>query len=158
MTPGATPEALWPYALELYGRPGAQPLLLELQDAHGQCVPFLLWSLWTATSGRPIDAAQAAACAELARAWQDAAIAPLRQLRRDLKASAKTEQVQARIRSGVKALELEAERMLLQMLEETSPAPAAPSSGGLQALRLAARAWGAKAPAALLDQLASLAA
>jgi len=158
VTPGATSEALWPYALELYGRPGAQPLLLELQDAHGQCVPLLLWSLWTAASGRPIDAAQAAACAELARAWQDAAVAPLRQLRRDLKPGAKTQQLQARIRNGVKALELEAERMLLQMLEEASLAPAAASGDRLTALRLAARAWGGKAPAALLDKLAALAA
>jgi uncharacterized protein (TIGR02444 family) len=158
VTPAATAEALWPYALEVYGRPGAQPLLLELQDAHRQCVPLLLWSLWIAASGRPIDVAQAAACAELARAWQDAAVAPLRKLRRDLKVGAKPSTVQARIRSGVKALELEAERMLLQMLEEASPAPAAACSDHLEALRLAARVWGGGAPAALLEQLAALAA
>jgi uncharacterized protein (TIGR02444 family) len=156
--PGPTAEALWPFSLELYGRPGVEPLLLELQDAHGQCVPFLLWSLWIAATGRPIDPAQAASCADLARAWQDAAVAPLRRLRRTLKASAKAETIQARIRIGVKALELEAERMLLQMLEEASPASAAVPSDSLHALRVAARAWGAKAPGALLEKLATLAA
>jgi uncharacterized protein (TIGR02444 family) len=151
-------EPLWPYALELYSRPGAEPLLLELQDAHGQCVPLLLWSLWIAASGRRIDAGEAAAGAELARAWEDAAVTPLRHLRRDLKSSAKTQGVKARVRSGVKALELEAERMLLQMLEEASPAHTAASGDRLEGLHLAVRAWGVQAPAALLQRLAALAA
>ena len=155
MTPGATPEALWPYALELYGRPGAQPLLLELQDAHGQCVPFLLWSLWMAAGGRPIGSA-AAACAELGRAWQDAAVTPLRRLRRGLKAKASKAKLQARIRTGIQALELEAERMLLQMLEESSPAPAGGPTAPAAALATAVRAWGGEAPPTLLQQLAAL--
>ena len=154
--PGA--EALWPYSLDLYARPGVAPLLLELQDAHGQCVPFLLWSLWLTASGRRVDAGEAAACAELARAWQDAAVAPLRQLRRELKTSATAERVRARIRGGVKALELEAERMLLQMLEESSPAPGGAPASAVETLTQSARAWGGKAPAALLRELAELAA
>jgi uncharacterized protein (TIGR02444 family) len=151
-------EALWPYALEVYARPGVEPLLLRLQDEHSQCIPLLLWSLWMATGGRPIDAAKAAACAELARAWQDAAVAPLRRLRRGLKVKAKTQQLQARIRQGVKALELEAERMLLQMLEESSPAPAGAAVSAVEALTQSARAWGGNAPAGLLRELAELAA
>lgn len=150
--------ALWPYALEVYGRPGVEPLALQLQDAHGQCVPLLLWSLWMAASGRRMDAAKAAACAELARAWQDAAVAPLRRMRRGLKPKAATEQLQARIRGGVKALELEAERMLLQMLEEASPAPSDAGTDPLEALSQAASAWGGDAPAGLLRELAALAA
>ena len=156
MTASRSREALWPYALEVYGRPGVEALLLRLQDDHGQCVPFLLWSLWTATSGRPIDAAQAAACAELARAWQDAAVAPLRRMRRGLKANASKERLQARIRTGVQALELEAERMLLQMLEESSPTPAGAPIMAADALGRAVRAWGGEAPPALLQQLAAL--
>ena len=161
MTPARTTEALWPYALEVYGRPGVEPLLLRLQDDHDQCVPFLLWSLWMAAGGRPIDRATAAACAELARAWQDAAVVPLRRLRRGLKAKASQERLQARIRTGVQALELEAERMLLQMLEESSPAPASSSPGAAPnppaaALARAIGAGGAEAPSALLRQLAAL--
>jgi uncharacterized protein (TIGR02444 family) len=158
VTAGLAAESLWPYALEVYGRPGVEALLLQLQDEHGQCVPLLLWSLWMAGGGRPIDAAQAAACAELARAWQEAAVAPLRRLRRGLKAKASTEQLQARIRHGVKALELEAERMLLQMLEESSAASGGAPVAALEALTQAARAWGGPAPAALLRRLAELAA
>ena len=158
MTSGLSVEALWPYALEVYARPGVEPLLLRLQDEHGQCVPLLLWSLWMAAGGRPIDAAKAAACAELARAWQDAAVAPLRRLRRGLKVKANTQQLQTRIRHGVKALELEAERMLLQMLEESSPAPGGAPVGAVEALSQSARAWGGKAPVILLRELAELAA
>ena len=155
-----TREALWPYALEVYGRPGAELLLLTLQDTHGQCVPFLLWSLWLAASGRPASAVTLSAGAELARAWQDAAVAPLRTLRRDLKrrGGAKTAQARSRIRDGVRALELEAERMLLQMLEKASPTPGAAAVEPLEALRLGASAWGGDAPASLLEQLARLAA
>jgi uncharacterized protein (TIGR02444 family) len=155
-----TGQALWPYALDVYGRPGVEPLMLELQDTYGQCVPLLLWSLWMAASGRAFETRTAAACAELARAWQDAAVAPLRRLRRDLKSTPKAnaQRVSERIRTGVKALELEAERMLLQMLDEASPAPSGASADAVAALRLAARAWGGHAPAALLDQLARLAA
>jgi uncharacterized protein (TIGR02444 family) len=156
VTSGRTTEALWPYALEVYGRPGVEALLLRLQDDHDQCVPLLLWSLWMAASGRPVEPAAAAACAELARAWQDAAVAPLRRLRRGLKAKASQERLQARIRTGVQALELEAERMLLQMLEESSPAPAAEATLPAAALTQAVRAWGGAAPGALLQQLAAL--
>jgi uncharacterized protein (TIGR02444 family) len=156
VTSGRTTEALWPYALEVYGRPGVEALLLRLQDDHGQCVPFLLWSLWMAASGRPIEGAATAVCAELARAWQDAAVAPLRRMRRGLKASANQERLQARIRTGVQTLELEAERMLLQMLEESSPASAGAATAPADALARAVRAWGGRAPQALLQQLAAL--
>jgi uncharacterized protein (TIGR02444 family) len=158
VTPRAATEALWPYALEVYGRPGAQALLLRLQDEQGQCIPLLLWGLWMAAGGRPIDTTTATACAELARAWQDAAVAPLRRLRRGLKAKAAEERLQARIRTGVQALELEAERMLLQMLEETSAAaPTGEVGEPAAALAMAVRAWGGAAPPAqLLHELEAL--
>jgi uncharacterized protein (TIGR02444 family) len=157
-----TREALWPYALEVYGRPGVEPLMLELQDAHGNCAPYLLWALWMDAAGRPVDAAVLAAGAALARAWGEAAIRPLRELRRELKRPAQAPVMAARerLRGGVQALELDAERMLLQMLEDASPprgdseARAAPDA----ALQRAAAAWGAPPPAALLDRLAALAA
>jgi uncharacterized protein (TIGR02444 family) len=153
-----TREALWPWALDVYGRPGVEALLLELQDSHAQCVPYLLWALWMAMSGRAADDAALAAGAALARAWQDAAIAPLRRMRRDLKAASKSGPAAAReqLRHGIKRLELDAERMLLQMLEEASPATADTAEPPLQALDRAARVWSARVPASLLARLAAL--
>jgi uncharacterized protein (TIGR02444 family) len=154
-----TREALWHFALDVYGRPGLEPLLLELQDVHGQCVPFLLWSLWMAASGRAISPAKAAACAELARAWQDTAVEPLRTLRRDLKVNRKAGVRRAgeQLRIRVKTLELDAERMLLQMLEKASPAPGDVAIESLCALQLAVVAWGASAPSAMLEEVVRLA-
>ena len=154
-----TAEALWPYALEVYGRPGVEPLLLELQDTHGQCAPYLLWSLWMAASGRAADDAALRSGAELARAWQDAAIAPLRRLRRDLKTgpTAGPRPPRERLRDGVKKLELDAERMLLQMLEEASPPPGDDATPPLELLRRAARTWGGDPPADGIARLADLA-
>jgi uncharacterized protein (TIGR02444 family) len=151
--------ALWPFALELYGRPGAEALLLALQDDHGQCVPYLLWAVWLAASGRPAELPTLARGAALARAWQAAAIAPLRGLRRDLKPAAGpgSPAARARLRQGVKALELDAERMLLQMLDELSPAPGERPGRPRDGLALAAAAWGVDPPLELLDRLAALA-
>ncbi len=150
-------EALWPYALEVYGRPGVEALMLELQEAHGQCVPYLIWALWLATNGRGADAGALEAAAALARAWQEAAIRPLRDLRRGLAAGARAPAARDRLRGGVKALELEAERMLLQMLEDASPPESADAPALRAGLGEAAAAWGGAPPAALLDQLARLA-
>jgi uncharacterized protein (TIGR02444 family) len=151
-----TGEALWPYALEIYGRPAAEPLLLELQDAHGQCVPYLLWALWLAASGRSGDLATMGAGAALAQAWQEVAIQPLRERRRGLKARSSGAALK-RLNDGVKKLELEAERMLLQMLEDASPGPAGDSRPLAAALTEAATIWGDDPPAPMLAELAAIA-
>jgi uncharacterized protein (TIGR02444 family) len=159
-----TTEALWPYALEVYGRPGVEPLMLRLQDAHGQCAAFLLWRLWLAASGRAPDAATLEAGAAMARAWQDAAVAPLRKLRRDLKPPSGPggESARRRLREGVQALEIDAERMLLQMLEDASPVAEDDGGGAAEslaeALASAVAAWGGDPPAEALAELARLAA
>lgn len=157
MTAGTSiPESLWPYALAIWGRPGVEPLMLELQDAHGQCPPYLLWSLWLAASGRAAGDDALSAGAALARAWCEVAVEPLRALRRSLKAGPAPTHRQ-RLRAGVQSLELEAERLLLQILEEASPT-AAGAASPRAVLRAAVAAWGDDAPAALLDRLAELAA
>ena len=150
--------ALWPYALELYARPGVEPLLLELQDAHGQCAPMLIWSLWMAARGRSLGSDLIGQAGELARAWEGVAVAPLRRIRRELKANPAAPHGRAseRVRQGVKRLELESERMLLQMLEEIGDgAPA--RANARAALHGAVQVFGG-APAGLIDRLAELAA
>jgi uncharacterized protein (TIGR02444 family) len=150
--------SLWAYALEVYGRPGAEACFLQAQDAHGQSVPFLIWALWMAAEGRPTDAATLEAGAALAKSWEAAAVAPLRRLRRDLKrAPAGPERRRARLRDGVRALELQAERMLLEMLEDASPAAVAAPAEPAIALAAACAAFGGEPPAELLQRLAALA-
>ena len=148
-------EALWPFALEVYNRPGAEAIFLELQDAHGQCVPFLIWSLWLAAEGRAADDDSLGDAAALARAWQDAAVEPLRDLRHELKRPAASRLARSRkqLRARVQTLELEAERMLLQMLQAQSPAPGGSPGDPLASLARAVRAWGGAPPARLLARL-----
>jgi uncharacterized protein (TIGR02444 family) len=155
----APDESLWPFALALYARPGVEAALLELQDEDGQSIPFLIWALWLATRGRRADAAALAGGARLARAWQDAAVAPLRELRRSLKrpSPAQLAHLREALRERVKAVELEAERMLLEMLEEASPGPSGPPLDSALALADAGAAWSDGAPVPRLAALAALA-
>ena len=150
------PASLWAYALDVYGRPGVEARFLALQDAHRQNVCFLIWSLWMAAEGRAADPATLAAGAALARSWDAAAVAPLRAIRRDLKIStAGAARGRQRLRGSVGQLELQAERMLLEMLEDASPPPGGNAPSPAEALAAAAAAWGEPPPADLLRELAA---
>ena len=153
-----TAEALWPFALEFYARPGVEAALLELQDAHGQSPPYLIWRLWLASRGVAADARALRAAADLTRAWEAAAVWPLRRLRRRLKSPAGPGSAQRReqLRTRVQSLELETERMLLQMLEEASPTAAhVESCDAAACLREAATVWGGEAPTELIERVAA---
>jgi uncharacterized protein (TIGR02444 family) len=151
--------SLWAYALDIYGRPGAEARFLALQDAHGQNVSFLIWGLWMAVEGRAADPTTLAAGAALARSWEAAAVAPLRAIRRDLKTStAGGARRRERLRDAVRQLELQAERMLLEMLQDASPAPGGNTPPLAEALAAAAAIWGEPPPANLLHALAASAA
>lgn len=142
---------IWDWALAAYARPGAPEACLQLQDAHGQNVPFLLWAVW-AEAG---DAALLASAADAARAWDALAVAPLRAVRRALKTPQPPVADAARegLRSDVKGAELHAERVLLETL-----AALGGRHGGtpaLTALEAASRAWGKPAPREALAALAA---
>ena len=146
----------WTWALRAYARPGVAEACIDLQDRHGQNVPYLLWAAWTACEGRPLAPATLAAAADLATRWEAAAVAPLRTVRRELKPSMPGVSDEARetLRGEVKALELKAERILMTGLEALAP----PSTGaGLPlnpALAVAVSAWANKASSQALDRLA----
>ncbi|MGH6956348.1 MAG: TIGR02444 family protein, partial [Caulobacteraceae bacterium] len=111
-------DSLWDHAAATYARPGVEAALLELQDAHGQSAPLLLWALWLAAAGRSPSRETLAEAAALARRWEDEATGPLRALRRRLKDAARDAMAVSRaaLREKVEALELEAERALLERL------------------------------------------
>lgn len=146
---------LWDWAVSAYRADGVEDACLHLQDAAGQNVPLLLWAAWAARTGRAPDADTLEAACDIARAWQDTAIAPLREVRRSLKGrnpdleDADREAVRAR----VKAVELEAERLLLAALEALTPPKGAPRPV-LDALIAAARQWSPMTPRPGLTTLA----
>lgn len=110
---------LWDWALAAYARPGVAPACLVLQDDHGQNVPLLLAAGWACAEGRALDAKDAAG---LARTWEAAVVLPLRAARRALKSPAPAIDDPSReaLRTRVKAVELESERLLLEALERLS--------------------------------------
>jgi uncharacterized protein (TIGR02444 family) len=146
----------WTWALEAYGRPGAAEACLDLQDQHGQCVPYLLWAAWAAQEGRPLDRPTLEAGAELAARWETVAVGSLRAARRAMKQEVPGMADAAReaLRAEVKALELQAEQLLIETLEALSPAPGQAVLGLKPALAAAASVWAAEASETALDRLA----
>ena len=147
---------LWDWAVQAYAAEGVSEACLHLQDAAGQNAPLLLWAAWTARTGRAPEADTLEAACDIARAWQDAAIAPLRAVRRTLKGPNPDLENADReaVRAQVKAVELEAERRLLAALEALSPPPGAAPAPVLEALVAVARRWSPMTPRAGLVELA----
>jgi len=139
---------LWDWAVRAYASEGVSDACLHLQDAAGQNVPLLLWAAWAARTGREPDADTLEAACDIARAWQETAIAPLREVRRALKGRNPDLEDADReaIRAQVKAVELEAERRLLAALEALAPSPGSAPRPVLEALIAAARQWSPMTP------------
>jgi len=145
-------NGIWDWALAAYARPGVPEVCLALQDSHGQNTSLLLWAF----RARQSDPEILARAADLARAWDAAALHPLRLARRALKPALPPVDDGARLalRADVQRLELAAERLLLETLEAlTEMGTASPR----EALAAAVTAWdkptSAEALAALADAL-----
>lgn len=112
-------SACWDWAVAAYGREGVAEACLELQDEHGQCVPLLLWAAWRGRSGAHITGDVAEQAAALCRIWSDEVIAPVRGVRRRLKTPLMDgdELVRLPLRENIKAVELAAERALMEQLQ-----------------------------------------
>lgn len=118
----ATP--FWRFSLALYGRPGVPPACLALQDDAGVDVNVLLFVLFLADRGRRLAAADVARIDAMTAAWRADIVRPLRGARRALKdhpAPFGGPTAEA-LRSGVKRLELEAERVQQETIEAAFPA------------------------------------
>ena len=150
---------LWEFALAAWSRPGVSEACLRLQDDYGQCVALFLWRAWTVREGRGVGALDLPLA--LARRWESDLVAPLRAIRRRLAGEFDGMGASEReaLRAQVRALELAAERSLLEALEAVSPLPGAPDRDPLPlALTELARAWNeAEAPAALAALVEALA-
>ena len=150
--------SLWDFAVAIYRRPGVEGACLALQDDHGQCVPLLLWRLWALD--RPIDPIGLRRAVELARTWETSVVAPLRSVRRGLRESfpAVADDSRLALRERLGADELQAERVLLESLEQLAIDGEAARADAAGALAELVDAWGGEAPAHLLARLAAAAA
>ncbi|MCE0779236.1 TIGR02444 family protein [Pseudomonas sp. NMI542_15] len=108
---------LWNYALALYARPGVEAACLELQ-AQGGDVCLLLCATWLQARAVAVLEERVQALHEMAEPWQREVVTPLRSLRQQWRAAALGDTQLASLREQVKGLELQAERTLLERLQE----------------------------------------
>lgn len=144
----------WDWAIEAYGRDGVADACLDLQDRHGQCVPLLLWAAWIASRSEAASDETLEAACDIARAWDQTALDPLRALRRKLKSPHPDVETGARLDIRQKTIELErrAEHHLMQALEHL-PREAAPGADTLQTLVAVTRVWSPVTPRVELQTL-----
>lgn len=136
--------SLWAWAVEAYARPGVAEACLSLQDEDGQSAPLLLWAAWRG----PVGAEDVEAAVDTARSWHAAAIDPIRAVRRTLKKpiSDMEDAPRLALREQVKAVELTAERGLLDALEAVAGVPDTTAADPLTAMVCAARRWSDRTP------------
>jgi uncharacterized protein (TIGR02444 family) len=144
-------ETLWGWIVRAYARPGVAEAALDLQDAHGQNIPLLLFAVWSGGA----DPARLAEATALVRRWETAVVGPLRAVRRTLKTPVPpiADRGREAVRGQVKAAELAVERLLLEALEPLGRPPG--GADAVTALRAAAGVWDRTAPSeAALAKLA----
>ncbi|MGE8321720.1 MAG: TIGR02444 family protein [Pseudomonas sp.] len=108
---------LWNYALALYAKPGVEAACLDLQ-AQGGDVCLLLCATWLQARGVAVLDQRAQALREVAEPWQREVVAPLRSLRQQWRMAAQGDAHLMVLREHVKGLELQAEKALLERLQD----------------------------------------
>jgi uncharacterized protein (TIGR02444 family) len=145
MIPPADASPFWRFSLDVYARPGVAEACLDLQDACGADVNILLFLLWRAADADALPAAAVAQLDAAVREWRANVVVPLRTLRRRLKRGVPPIPREAAepFRTGVKAMELTAERLqqdAMSGMAESLPARRAGSPSEAARLSLAAYA------------------
>ena len=123
-------SALWDFSLRFYALPGVAATCIDLQDRHGVDVNVLLFLLYLAEAGRAVSAEDVARIDSEVRTWRDGVVAPLRKARRNLRTPTGSIDLGAAdaLRTSVKRIELEAERIQQETLEQSFPAAATGTS------------------------------
>ena len=133
-------EAFWRFSLALYSRPGIAEALIRVQDRAARDVNVILFGLWLgACQGRLLDAGDLADAEAAIAPIVASAVAPLRHLRRQLKAPVNPDpdpdpDIQA-LRRRIAGLETAAERRVQYRLaaQASRISGAAPEEDGLAA-------------------------
>ena len=119
-------SVLWDFSLRFYALPGVAATCIDLQDRHGVDVNVLLFLLFLAEAGRAVSAEDVARIDSEVRTWRDGVVAPLRMARRNLRTrTSRVDPAAAEaLRTNVKRIELEAERLQQETLERSFPSAA----------------------------------
>jgi uncharacterized protein (TIGR02444 family) len=111
--------SLWTFAVDLYAAPGVADACLGLQDRHGCDVNVLLFAAWMgAVRHHALAPAEMVEAAASVHDWHAEIVRPLRGVRRRLKSGPlPAPDASEALRTRIKAIEIEAERIELATLE-----------------------------------------
>jgi uncharacterized protein (TIGR02444 family) len=115
-TPTDTP--FWRFSLNFYRQAGVAEACIALQDDCGVDVNLMLFLLWLAAGGRQLSIDNVKELDGAVRGWRELTIIPIRKIRRALKGAPTLVETgrQEALRTKIKALELEAERLQQEAL------------------------------------------
>ena len=120
------------FAETLWRDAEARAACLELQDAHGADILLALLALHLAANGRDADATLSARAQAISAEWSAGIVAPLRAARRALKPR------DAALYARARALELEIEYVVIDLLTEAASSAPAGTGGELARRNLSA--------------------
>ncbi len=147
-------SALWKFSLRFYARPGVAHACIELQDAAGIDVNLLFLLMFFSECGRSVTGDDVARIDAAIAPWRNEVVKPLRAVRRKLKNELGVRNSEA-LRSDVKRIELESERLqqeaLFAMFPAASMGTAAPREATVRANLTAYAQYLGGAPQAPLD-------
>jgi uncharacterized protein (TIGR02444 family) len=159
-TPAETP--FWRFSLSFYRQAGVAEACITLQDECGVDVNLMLFLLWLASGGRQLSAAHVKELDDAVRTWRELTIIPIRDVRRHLKGAPTLVEAgkQEALRTKIKAIELEAERLQQEALyarSRSAPADstAPPEDAARANLAAYERLLGARFPTSAVNHLVS---
>ena len=120
----------WTFIIKLYGNHDVQHACLLLQDSFGVDVSFLLTLLWYARDGVEFNDGDVEALDRTIASWRSDVVKPLRNIRREIKPTAKHDGVVAGFRNKIKSIEVEAEQIEIAMLVQAVNQRKRPSISG----------------------------
>lgn len=114
-----TENKLWSFALTVYQRDSVAPACLDLQEQCQIDVPLMLCAVFACLQGKAISDEDLTQLQDLAGPWQSDIVQSLRHIRTQLKTGPKPapNAVTEDLRNKVKAAELAAEKIQLEMMQ-----------------------------------------
>lgn len=122
---GSAGDRFWNFSLDRYRRPGVAEICLVMQDEAGVDVNLLLFCLWCGQEGVALEAEDIAALDDAGPgAWREQVVRPLRAARRAMKEppTAFEPSETERLRTALKHVEIESERLQQMVLADTAEA------------------------------------
>jgi uncharacterized protein (TIGR02444 family) len=118
MSDPVSKSPFWQFSIKFYAVPGVAEACIALQDQAKVDVNILFYLLWNATQGRAFNAADVTEIEHRIGPWREMAVIPIRDIRRALKSPppAMAPEAAESLRTRIKAVELEAERLQQEAL------------------------------------------